>query len=416
MKIRSAIFKPLIILLSIGAISTYTNDIYAAKAKKTKLNLTKATVTDTCKVKLLVKNTKKKVKWKSSNKNIATVYSNGIVQTHDLGKVTITATVGKTKLKCKIKIVPGRVKHSKNVTGLHSNGLWYRGKYVESDRGSIPKIKRALLTDPEIKRFKKNYIKPGMTDVEKAMAIQKYFLNTGCLYTKKSTPKLSNYDKCPYCEFCYDAMGVIYSKQGKCEDYASATRLLCIVCDIPCVIVESEELDHRWCRVKIQGKWYNWDTTATDGYWGNQDDTKELNLNAARIMPALFNENEYWNANTSIYDEYKSYGLKKLPKADTSQAIWYILIDKDYASNESYLSDITNTKYEQGDIVKLSCNLKDTVGTLGIWKFLVDDGYKNFDISLFKHNSLLNTEDYKDEKDVKVLWKKYTSNKLRKDR
>lgn len=411
---RKLLKKYIILSVLIMSFILINHNVYAAK--KPKLNLTKATVSDTCKVKLLVKNTKKKVKWKSSNKNIATVYSNGIVQTHDLGKATITATVGKTKLKCKIKIVSGRVKHSKNVTGLHSNGLWYHGKYVDYDTGKISKIKQALLTDPEIKRFKKNYIKPGMTDVEKAMAIQKYFLNTGCLYTEKNTPKLANYDKCPYCEFCYDAMGVIYSKQGICEDYASATRLLCNVCDIPCVTVESEELDHRWCRVKIQGKWYNWDTTATKGSWNTKDDTKELNLNGALIMPALYNENEYWNANTSTYDEYKAYGLKKLPKADTSQAIWYILIDKNYASNESYLSAITNTKYEQGDIVKLSCNLKDTVGTLGKWEFLVDDDYKNFNITLFKRNSLLNTEDYKSEKEVKALWKKYTSNKMRKER
>lgn len=406
---KQAVIIPILIACFIFS----NHNIYAAKPK---LNLKSAKLSDSCKVKLYVKNTKKKVKWKSSNKDIAEVSSRGVVQAYELGKVTITAKVGKTKLKCKVKIVRGRVKHSKYATGLHSNGLWYKGKFVDDDHGKISKIKQALLTDSEIKKFKKEYLKSGMTDVEKAMAIQKYFLNTGCVYRQKKTPKLANYDKCPYCEFTYGSKGVLYSKQGVCEDYALATKLLCIVCDIPCITMESKKLDHSWCRVKIQGKWYNWDTTAIEGCWGQQDTTRQLNLNGALIVPALYHENEYWNANVSSYNDYKQYGLKKLPKADTSQEIWYVLVDKNDEMTNDYLSEITNINYQQGDILKISCNLKDTVGYFGMWQIMRNDDYNKFNVTLFKRGSSIRTNDYKDEKAVKELWKTYTSNKMRKER
>lgn len=51
-----------------------------------------------------VSGTKKKVKWSSSNKKVATVSSKGKVKAKKVGKATITASFGKKKLKCKITV------------------------------------------------------------------------------------------------------------------------------------------------------------------------------------------------------------------------------------------------------------------------------------------------------------------------
>lgn len=71
-------------------------------AKKPKLNKTSITITSEKAVQLKVLNSSKKWKWKSSNTKIAYVTSKGLVYYNNAGTCTITATNGKTKLKCKV--------------------------------------------------------------------------------------------------------------------------------------------------------------------------------------------------------------------------------------------------------------------------------------------------------------------------
>ena len=73
-----------------------------AEAKAVKLNKKIVYLAPKMKVKLKVKGTGKKVKWKSSNKKVATVSKKGKVTAKKPGKATITAKVKGKKLKCKI--------------------------------------------------------------------------------------------------------------------------------------------------------------------------------------------------------------------------------------------------------------------------------------------------------------------------
>ena len=73
-------------------------------ASKVKLNKTVATITVGKKLTLKVKRTKKKVKWASSKKAIASVTKKGVVTGKKVGKATITAKVGKKKYKCKVTV------------------------------------------------------------------------------------------------------------------------------------------------------------------------------------------------------------------------------------------------------------------------------------------------------------------------
>lgn len=79
------------------------NHTQAAK-KKPKLNKKKVTLYVGKTAKLKVKNTKKKVKWSSSKKSVATVTKTGKVTAKKKGKATITAKVAKKKLKCTVTV------------------------------------------------------------------------------------------------------------------------------------------------------------------------------------------------------------------------------------------------------------------------------------------------------------------------
>lgn len=100
-------------------------------AKKVKLNKSKTTIKVGQTVLLKVKNTKKKVKWKSSNKNVAAVSKKGKVKGKKVGKATIIAKVGKKKLRCKIKVASSNT-YSKNYTPTKKNSNFKTSIPVES--------------------------------------------------------------------------------------------------------------------------------------------------------------------------------------------------------------------------------------------------------------------------------------------
>ena len=92
----------LALLFSAVAILGLGSSVQAEAAAKYKLNKTKATIYTGNSIKLKVKKAKS-VKWKTSNKKIAEV-KKGKVTALAKGKATITASIGKTKLKCRITV------------------------------------------------------------------------------------------------------------------------------------------------------------------------------------------------------------------------------------------------------------------------------------------------------------------------
>lgn len=94
----------LMLVLALSLIAPTPTTSRAAKKKKVKLNKSKITLTVGKTAKLKVKNTKKKVKWSSSKKSVATVSKKGKIRAKKAGKTTITAKVGKKKLTCKVTV------------------------------------------------------------------------------------------------------------------------------------------------------------------------------------------------------------------------------------------------------------------------------------------------------------------------
>lgn len=75
------------------------------QAKPMKLSRTKATIYTGGTLQLYLKGNTTGITWSSSDETIATVSNTGLVLGKSAGKVTITAQVGKRKLKCKINVL-----------------------------------------------------------------------------------------------------------------------------------------------------------------------------------------------------------------------------------------------------------------------------------------------------------------------
>ena len=87
------------------AITVVAVNPMSTNAKKVvKLNKSKLTLQTGKTSKLKLKNTKKKVKWSSKNKKVATVSRKGVVKAVSVGKTTITAKSGKKRYSCKVTV------------------------------------------------------------------------------------------------------------------------------------------------------------------------------------------------------------------------------------------------------------------------------------------------------------------------
>lgn len=93
-------------------------------ATKVKLNCTKKTIYKGNTFKLKVTGTRKKVKWSSSNKKVATVTSKGVVKGKNIGVAKITASVGGKKYTCKVTVKKYTVPKSE-VTYISDRSVQY---------------------------------------------------------------------------------------------------------------------------------------------------------------------------------------------------------------------------------------------------------------------------------------------------
>ena len=110
-----------------------------AKKAKPKLNKKKVTLYVGKSVRLKVKGTKKKAKWKSSNKKVASVSSKGKVSAKKKGTARITAKIGKKKLVCRVT-----VKNKKKPVPTRTGS-------VNTTPGTVPSAQPQVTSDPGTK-------------------------------------------------------------------------------------------------------------------------------------------------------------------------------------------------------------------------------------------------------------------------
>lgn len=108
-------------------------------------------------------------------------------------------------------------------------------------------------TDIKVKQIIENILYEEMTDYEKIKTIHDYIIDN-------AEYKLDGSD------ISHDAAGVILNGKGVCESYTNAFQKLCNAASIPCVelVGRSQDQNHAWNAVKIDGAYYLIDTTWDD--------------------------------------------------------------------------------------------------------------------------------------------------------
>ncbi|MCL2077027.1 MAG: hypothetical protein FWH08_01310 [Oscillospiraceae bacterium] len=113
-------------------------------------------------------------------------------------------------------------------------------------------------------------IKPGMSDLEKQIAINNYLIQSA----EYDMAALENGEKNNFeyvdKEFIHSftPYGILINKVGVCASYAGAFKLLCDKAELESVVVTGYldgTLPHAWNRVNIDGHWMTVDVTNNDG-------------------------------------------------------------------------------------------------------------------------------------------------------
>lgn len=128
----SKLVTALLLALAICVTGVIGNEASVDAKTKVKISNTRITLTVGQSKTLKVKGTKKKPKWSSSKKSVATVSKKGKVVAKKAGNATITAKIGKKKYKCKVTVKNKVIKYGKvagNVTYFYN---YYRGNVPDT--------------------------------------------------------------------------------------------------------------------------------------------------------------------------------------------------------------------------------------------------------------------------------------------
>lgn len=124
----------------------------------------------------------------------------------------------------------------------------------------------------------KNMVKKSMTDLEKALVLYDYIVGI-VAYAEPDDTDISGNDT--FSTYSYMIAGLLLDRRGVCAAYAKLYASLLNDVGVPAITVSSDEIDHEWVMVCIDGEWYHCDPTWDDpvytqgytAYYDENDDT-----------------------------------------------------------------------------------------------------------------------------------------------
>ncbi|MDE5716621.1 MAG: InlB B-repeat-containing protein [Lachnospiraceae bacterium] len=103
-------------------------------------------------------------------------------------------------------------------------------------------------------------VSTDMTDLQKAIVLHDY-LTVNCEYDKE------NLDKGTVPNVSHSTYGVFANRTAVCDGYALSYKYLLQQVGIDCYMVTSEEINHAWNLIKLDGEYYQVDVTWDDPTW-----------------------------------------------------------------------------------------------------------------------------------------------------
>lgn len=144
-------------------------------------------------------------------------------------------------------------------------------------------------------------VKPGMTELEKAIALHDY-LALNCEYDKENYDKELAEDNLdekgqPINKYIpstsYSMYGVFAERIAVCQGYALAYKYLLDQVGIECYMVSSDAMNHAWNLIKLGDSYYQVDVTWDDPAWDRIGKVTHKNM---------FRSNTAWENETKHYD------------------------------------------------------------------------------------------------------------------
>ncbi len=124
-------------------------------------------------------------------------------------------------------------------------------------------------------------INSGMSEMEKAITLHDYIV-LNCEYD------YSNLQAGTLPKEVYTAYGVLVDRKAVCQGYALAYKLLLNKAGIECYMVSSDAMNHAWNLIKLDGQYYQVDTTWDDPIINRADRFGEVRHNYMFVSDKAF--------------------------------------------------------------------------------------------------------------------------------
>ncbi|MBR3149745.1 MAG: hypothetical protein IKF64_06200 [Eubacterium sp.] len=197
----------------------------------------------------------------------------------------------------------------------------------------------------------------SMSDLQKALTLHDYI----CAYAIYPNIYDSNgyYDSSLDLDIYHSAYGFLKNNIAVCAGYTLTYSYLLKQLGIDCEYVSSDDMEHAWNKVKIDGKWYNVDITFDNADFNDAENTYGLAYHTCFMKSDSFFQSE----NGMYHYNYLTYDAANATDTSYDSAFWDDVNSRIYTVNGDYY--YMNPNYNSQNAVLTKRTTGGTETTIG---------------------------------------------------